>query len=134
MNAPRAFLVKAGVSGGRLGDSSTRVGGAGRCYLLFAGSRQPPRGGLGDLVDTFSSDETARAAFREIRLSKCSSVTWAQLVVVDAELGVKPLCWFGVGAKPDGNRSLRPRTHQGESPGSTAPVSRRWPRRYRRPI
>lgn len=73
----------------------------GRQYLLFAGTQQPPNGGLGDLVDTFMSEEAARRAFREIRLRTSSTSNWAQLAVVDREQGVKPLCWFGIGAEPD---------------------------------
>ena len=72
----------------------------GRRYLLFAGTQQPPNGGLGDLVDTFMSEEAARRAFREIRLRTSSTTDWAQLAVVDREQGVKPLCWFGIGAQP----------------------------------
>ncbi len=75
-----------------------------RCYLLFAGTRQPPRGGLGDLLGTFTSEQGARDAFREIRLQPPSPASWAQLAVVDPEDGIKPLCWFGIGAKPEGNR------------------------------
>jgi hypothetical protein len=71
-----------------------------RCYLLFAASQRPPRGGLGDLVDTFSSEETARRAFRDLRLKDSSVTSWAQLAVVDGDKGIQPLCWFGIGATP----------------------------------
>ena len=124
-------MAKAPIDGHRLGDSSTRLGGAGRCYLLFAGSQQARRGGLGDLVEAFSSDEMARKAFRQIRLSESSSMAWAQLVVVDHEFGVKPLCWFGVGAKPDTNRSVPIGTGHDDSSGSPPRMRRRWPKRYR---
>jgi hypothetical protein len=73
----------------------------GRRYLLFAGTHQPPNGGLGDLVNTFDSEDAARRAFREIRLRTSSTTDWAQLAVVDRVHGVKPLCWFGIGAEPE---------------------------------
>lgn len=71
-----------------------------RRYLLFAGTQQPPNGGLCDLVDTFTSEEAARRAFREVRLQTASTTSWAQLAVVDGHAGIKPLCWFGIGAEP----------------------------------
>ncbi len=73
-------------------------------YLLFAGTQLPPQGGLRDLVGTFSSEQEARQAFREVRLQPSSRTNWAQLAVVDADRGVKPLAWFGIGAAPDGRR------------------------------
>jgi hypothetical protein len=79
----------------------------GRRYLLFAGTHQPPNGGLGDLVDTFDSEDAARRAFREIRLRTSSATDWAQLAVVDRVHGVKPLCWFGIGAEPERYRPAR---------------------------
>ena len=85
----------------------------GRRYLLFAGTQQPPNGGLGDLVDTFMSEEAARRAFREIRLRTSSTTNWAQLAVVDGEHGVKPLCWFGIGAEPASYRTARYRRAPG---------------------
>lgn len=77
-----------------------------RWYLLFAGSGPVPRGGLGDLVETFVSDELARMAFRDLRLKGGSAASWAQLVVVDGENGIRPLCWFGIGAAPNRNSML----------------------------
>jgi hypothetical protein len=65
-------------------------------YLLFAGTSQPPRGGLGDLVATFTSEQKARDAFRNVRLRPPSPRSWAQLAVVDGDNGIRPLCWFGV--------------------------------------
>ena len=79
---------------------------ASRWYLLFAGSGHAPRGGLGDLVQTFVSEEMACTAFRERRLTDGSASSWAQLVVVDGEKGVQPLCWFGIGATPNRNPTL----------------------------
>lgn len=71
-----------------------------RRYLLFAGAQQPPNGGLCDLVGTFTSEEAARRAFREVRLRTASTTSWAQLAVVDGHDGIRPLCWFGIGAEP----------------------------------
>ena len=86
------------VDGGRhataAADSST--------YLLFAGIEHPPRGGLHDLVGTFASEPEAREAFRAIRLQPPSPAAWAQLAVVDGA-AMRPLCWFGIGASPDGH-------------------------------
>lgn len=90
-----------------------------QCYLLFAGLYQTPLGGLGDLVGTFTSEKTAREAFQQIRLNGTSHTSWAQLAVVDAH-GIKPLCWFGIGAKPAGKslafpqaRKVTPRKTEG---------------------
>ena len=70
-------------------------------YLLFAGSSQPPRGGLGDLVATFTSEEKARSAFRQLRTQGPSRGSWAQLGVVDADGRLKPVSWFGIGSSLD---------------------------------
>ena len=48
--------------------------------------RTAPRGGLGDLVQTFSSEEMAHRAFRDLRLKESSATSWAQLAVVDREM------------------------------------------------
>ena len=77
-----------------------------RWYLLFAGSEQVPRGGLGDFVQTFGSDDMARTAFLELRLKGGSAARWAQLAVVDGEKGIQPLCWFGIGAAPNRSSTL----------------------------
>jgi hypothetical protein len=75
--------------------------GSGERYLLFAGSQQRPNGGLGDLVETFTSEEAARNAFLEIRLRTSAPTSWAQLAVLDESQRLKPVCWFGIGAEPD---------------------------------
>lgn len=72
----------------------------GERYLLFAGTKQPPNGGLGDLVGTFTSEEAARIAFQAIRLRASAPASWAQLAVVDGDQRIEPLCWFGIGAEP----------------------------------
>lgn len=70
-------------------------------YLLFAGTQPPPNGGLGAPLDTFTSEDAARRAFRDVRLRMSSPTSWAQLAVVDGRHGLKPVCWFGIGAEPD---------------------------------
>ena len=97
-------------------------------YLLFAGTTQPPRGGLGDLVATFTSEEKARQAFRQIRLQPPHPRSWAQLGVVDAGGAVKPLAWFGIGAALDAG-SVKPDMRS--APQAQAEVDRR-PRVSRR--
>ena len=77
----------------------------GERYLLFAGTQPPPNGGLGDPLDTFTSEEAARQAFRDVRLRMSSPTSWAQLAVVDDRHGLKPMCWFGIGAEPERDRS-----------------------------
>ena len=72
----------------------------GRCYLLFAGSQRTPQGGLADLVGAFTSEETARQAFRHMRLDQSSASSWAQLAVVDGHHGIRALSWYGIGATP----------------------------------
>ena len=93
-----------------------------RCYLLFAGSLQGPRGGLADLVQTFNSAADARNAFREIRLKDGSPATWAQLAVVDGATGMQPLCWFGIGATPNrsSTRALHPEAVGSDGTARTA--------------
>lgn len=82
-------------------DAGRRMAGQdSRRYLLFAGTQQPPNGGLCDLVDTFTSEQAARQAFCDIRLGTASTASWAQLAVVDGHAGITPLCWFGIGAEP----------------------------------
>jgi hypothetical protein len=84
----------------------------GRRYLLFAGTQQHPNGGLSDLVETFTSEEAARNAFREIRLRTSAPSSWAQLAVVDENRRLEPMCWFGIGAEPERRRrfpSVTPR-------------------------
>lgn len=87
-------------------------------YLLFAGTQLPPNGGLGDLLGTFTSEEEARRAFRDVRLRLSSPTSWAQLAVVDDRHGLTPMCWFGIGAEP--RRHYPPRGRS--EPLSTTPV------------
>jgi hypothetical protein len=81
-------------------------------YLLFAGTQHPPNGGLGDLLGTFTSEEVARRAFRDVRLRMSSPTSWAQLAVLDGRHGLTPMCWFGIGAEPE-------RHHPAPAPSST---------------
>ena len=87
-----------------------------RCFLLFAGSDPTPRGGLADLVGTFTSEAAARQAFRHIRLTQTAERSWAQLAVVDGDQGIRTLSWFGVGAKPAGQPLARPQTFINNQP------------------
>lgn len=87
----------------------------GERYFLFAGTQPPPKGGLGDPLDTFTSEEAARRAFRDVRLRMSSATSWAQLAVVDDRHGLKPMCWFGTGAEPQ-------RDHP--APGATSTKAR----------
>ena len=89
--SPRASLDRAALAN----DEDRQL-----CYLLFAGSQQTPQGGLGDLVGAFASEVAAREAFQHLRLSRTSASSWAQLAVVDASHGLRPLSWFGIGATP----------------------------------
>jgi hypothetical protein len=95
----------------------SRAPATGKRYLLFAGTQQPPNGGLADLVDTFTSEEAARQAFRDVRLRMSSPTSWAQLALVDERHGVKPMCWFGIGAEPE-------RLHPTHRPPSTRRADR----------
>lgn len=103
-------------------DPSTDPKDPNRMYLLFAGSERAPRGGLADLVRTFSSREGAVAAFREIRLAGSSDACWAQLAVIEDAKGVRPLCWFGIVATPNRNLTFR-------HVRIDDPARRRWRRR-----
>ena len=111
--------------------SSTGAEAPNRWYFLFAGSEQAPRGGLGDLVQTFDSEQPARRAFREMRLRGTSAACWAQLAVVDAANGIQPLCWFGIGATPNQNLALSARQNDVPSRRMTR-TSRFRPSRFQR--
>lgn len=94
---------------------SVCTGATGPCYLLFAGAQAVPMGGMADLVGVFLSEEEARGAFRRVRLETATSPSsWAQLAVVHGENGIKPLCWFGIGASPAPiHRAISADHHQG---------------------
>lgn len=72
--------------------------------LLFAGLHAQPRGGAGDLVGWFDSDDEARAAFRDARAERSDGDGWAELVALDG--GSRPAlrAWFG---RPGSERRLR---------------------------
>jgi hypothetical protein len=99
--AKRAPAKSEPVAGGEAGRRPPT-----RSYLLFAGSDAVPRGGLSDLVGAFTSEVTARHAFRDIRRNESSQKSWAQLAVVDDDRGIRTLSWFGIGAAP--SRKLLP--------------------------
>jgi hypothetical protein len=114
-------------------------------YLLFAGTQRPTDGGLGELLDTFTSEEEARRAFRDVRLRMSSPTSWAQLAAVHDRHGLKPMCWFGIGAEPErvrpapGRPSVKAGAHRAtpasdlrvvkasESRATTAPPARPHP-------
>ncbi len=76
----------------------------GRTLLLFAGLHDAPRGGAGDLVGWFDSEEEALAAFRELRLTRSDEEGWAQLVALDRGARPRLRAWFG---RPEAERRLR---------------------------
>ena len=65
-----------------------------RHYLLFGGA-DSGAGGLRDLVGAFDAEATAKDAFRSLRLSPDFRGGWAELVVLQPEGRMKPVCWFG---------------------------------------
>ena len=70
--------------------------------LLFAGLHGLSRGGGGDLVGWFESEDDARAAFRELRTTRSDEDGWAELVALAAGGRTVTLAWFG------GRRSHHP--------------------------
>jgi len=70
--------------------------GVPRRYLLFAGSHRRTAGGLRDLVGTFDSEESAWAAFRELRQHHPSVQGWAELATIDQMGHVNQMAWFGL--------------------------------------
>lgn len=100
-------------------DQAPATGGR---YLLFAGTQPPPNGGLGDPLDIFTSEEAARRAFRDLRLRMSSPTSWAQLAVLDARHGLKPMCWFGLGAEPQPRQSFTKAPQRNHSMSKTPPT------------
>ena len=98
-----------------LDECSVRTEATGPCYLLFAGADAVPMGGMADLVGAVTSEKAARAAFRRVRLETATSPSsWAHLAVVRGEDGIKPLCWFGIGATPTPiHRAVSANDHHG---------------------
>lgn len=90
-------------------------------YVLFTGSTNRPRGGVGDLAGVFRREEDARDAFRQVRLGSSSPEAWGQLAVLDPGGRVTPLCWFGPGSwqhrpaagRPEGGESSARRAGTG---------------------
>ena len=86
-------------------------------FLLFAGSHGRPAGGLRDLVGTFDVEESAWAAFRELRQAHPATQGWAELATIDALGHVTQMAWFGLhpasapgeGTPPAGDVPLRAR-------------------------
>lgn len=118
-------------------DAEDRQGDNAACYLLFSGSQGSPRGGLGDLVQAFASEEAACQAFHQLRVKGQRHGIWAQLAVVDGAMRVKPLCWFGIGATPrrglvfgDGTGASRSALASAAA-GQRRSMPRDWRRRWR---
>lgn len=65
-----------------------------RQYLLFGGAGERPAGGARDIVQTFTREDEARAAFLELRLTVRDRDGWGELVSLDVRGRVKRLCWF----------------------------------------
>jgi hypothetical protein len=63
--------------------------------LLFAGLHGSPRGGAGDLVGWFESEDDARAAFRELRVTRSDEDGWAELVALGRGGRPTMVAWFG---------------------------------------
>ena len=78
-----------------------------RQYLLFGGTGGGA-GGLRDLVGAFTTEATAKDAFRSLRLSPDFRGGCAELVVLQPEGRMKPVCWFG--RAPSGPSSWAPPT------------------------
>lgn len=76
-----------------------------RQYLLFGGAGGGA-GGLRDLVGAFSTESSAKDAFRGVRLSPDFRGGWAELVVLQPDGTMKPVCWFG--RAPSDSSSLGP--------------------------
>ena len=89
--------------------------GVPRQFLLFAGSHSRPAGGLRDLVGTFDVEESAWAAFRELRHAHPAAQGWAELATIDALGHVTQMAWFG----------LHPASEPGEGPPAAGGVPAR---------
>ena len=65
-------------------------------HLLLAGiAVHPSGGGMRTRVASFEGEDEARAAFRRVRLEATGPADWAQLLALDAQGRLRPLCWFG---------------------------------------
>lgn len=92
----------------RLGIDAAELAPAAH-YLLFAAPAGRPRGGTGDLVRVFTCEETARAAFRAVRLQS-GGQGWAELAALDAAGRLRRLCWFA--PDPAGAERWPPRSRR----------------------
>jgi hypothetical protein len=63
-------------------------------YLLFAGANGRSRGGTGDLVRVYRTEESAKAAFRALRLES-GEEGWGELTALDAAGRLRRMCWYG---------------------------------------
>lgn len=78
----------------RLGFADDGLHGPQR-YLVFGGTSGTRRGGSGDLVRAFDSEEPARQAFVGLRRSTGLNSGWGELVVLDNWGRPRRLGWFG---------------------------------------
>ncbi|MDQ6725783.1 MAG: hypothetical protein M3256_02035 [Actinomycetota bacterium] len=110
-------------------------------YMLFAGVGNEPGGSSRHVVANFRDEETARQAFRALRLGHSQPADWAEVAVVEPSGGLRQLCWFGTPWGP-GGRDSSGSTHKGPAgppPGlvrASGPASWRARRRFgvRRPV
>ena len=77
--------------------------------LLFAGLHDQPRGGAGDLVGWFESEDEGRAAFLELRTTRSDEDGWAELVALGSGRRPRMLAWFG--RRPTDRRPADRRHH-----------------------
>jgi hypothetical protein len=92
-------------------------------YLLFAGHHGEPKRGAGTIVATFSSQDQARAAFRQMRLNLANGEGWAELAAVSNRGPARRLSWFG----QEGSWSRSPLSPAlATGPSADRSARRRW--------
>jgi len=77
-----------------------------RRYMLFAGVDAHAGFGPRHVVATFTSEDAARDAFRTLRLAHAEPEDWAEVASVEADGGLRQLCWFGTPWGERGRRSV----------------------------
>lgn len=71
-----------------------------RCFLLFSGPLDAPRGGHHGLVGVFQCESEAREAFMALRRTQSAAADWGELVAIDERWAVRMLAWFGAPPGP----------------------------------
>ena len=94
-------------------------------YLLFGALHQDTRGGTGDLMAVYGSEEAARQAFVDLRQQRADRDGWAELSVLDGRGRVTRVAWFGMA------RRARSRVVAGSDLDSSVPARKRPWRRSR---